>query len=81
MDPIILFCVGIAIAGMVALGAALVVFPSRCTRALNEWYVIFPAVSPGNRIGLAACRLAGTGLVAGALALGVSTIHLISQLR
>jgi len=81
VDPIILGCVGIAVVGMVVLGTALIVDPARCTRALNEWYVIFPAVAATSRIGLLVCRAAGAGLIVGGAALAMSTLRLISQLR
>jgi hypothetical protein len=80
VDPVILGCVGVAVLGMVALGAALLMDPARCTRALNEWYVIVPAVATTNRIGLLVCRTAGAGLIVGGAALATSTVHLISQL-
>jgi hypothetical protein len=80
VDPVILGCVGIAALGMVALGAALLMDPARCTRALNEWYVIVPAVGATNRIGLLVCRAAGAGLIGGGVALALSAVHLISQL-
>ncbi len=80
MDPIILCCVGIAVAGMVMLGGALLIDPARCARALNEWYVIVPEVAATSRIGRFLCRAAGAGLIVGGAALAVSALHLISQL-
>ena len=69
----------IAAAAIVALGVALLVAPVRATRALNEWYLVPPAIQPGQRIGLAVCRLIGLGLAAGGCALAVSTTYAISR--
>jgi len=80
VDPIILSCVGIAVIGMGALGAALIIDPARCARALNDWYVIVPVAAGTSRIGRLVCRAVGAGLMVGGAALAVSTLHLISQL-
>ena len=80
MDPVILSCVGIAVIGMVALGGALIISPKRSMRALNEWYVIFPDIGDRSRAIALLCRLAGAGFVIGAVALALSTLHLVSEL-
>jgi len=81
MDPVILACVGITVAALLTVGAALLVAPARCTRAVNEWYVVIPAVAATNPVGLLVCRAAGVGLVIGAVALGASTLHLVAELQ
>ena len=69
----------IAAVAMVGLGLMLLLAPVRSTQALHEWYIWPPALQPHQRLGLAGCRVLGTGLVLGGCSLAVSITYAIDR--
>ena len=65
---------------IVLLGLGLVVAPARVTSALNEWYVLPPAVRAEQRIRLTLVRAIGAGLVVMAVGLELRAISLLLAL-
>ncbi|MGO9873096.1 MAG: hypothetical protein ACLPVY_04780 [Acidimicrobiia bacterium] len=77
MDPSTYVFAYIAALAIVGLGGALAVSPVRSTRALHEWYIVPPAVRPGQRVRLLVCRAVGVALLIGGAAFAVSITHAV----